>query len=289
MAAFFAISSAFLYALTNTAIRLGLRYTDTITGVLISLVTGIVTSFILCFSSLSLDRVVNRATLFFIAAGILGPFLGRLFLFKGIGRVGLTIASTLYENKTLVPVLAAILLLGEKLTQTIIIGVIFMMAGTILISRDRSGGQIERKWSKRDLVFPLLAGACYGLSQVLRKIGINLLAEPLVAVLMQSLGAFLFTPFLLVGQGGVLRGLLKNKKAWAIFGLIGAVQVAAQWCLFVALEFGELIAVAPLTSLSSLFVLILASLFLRRIEKVTWTIALGAVMIVGAVILLSRA
>ena len=45
--------------------------------------------------------------------------------------------------------------------------------------------------------------------------------------------------------------------------------------------------VSLLSSLSTFFVLILTTLFLRKLEKVTWKIVLGAVLMVGATVILT--
>ena len=66
------------------------------------------------------------------------------------------------------------------------------------------------------------------------------------------------------------------------------------WCkwrlsgvFFAALDLGSVIVVSPLTSLMTFFVLILAALFLRQVERVTWKIVVGAVLIVGATTILT--
>jgi uncharacterized membrane protein len=99
MRAFFAICSAFLYALSNVIIKIGLRYAGSLTAVLISLLAGIAVSFFLCALVGNLGQLMNRAVLFFMFAGIVGPFWGRFFLYKGVDRLGISIASPLYETK----------------------------------------------------------------------------------------------------------------------------------------------------------------------------------------------
>jgi uncharacterized membrane protein len=160
MAAIFAITSAFLYGLSNVITRIGLQYANILSAVLITLLSCVISSLILCFFFTSLNQFLNKAVLFFLAAGIIGPFWGRFFLYQGIDRVGTSIASPLSETKPLFSAIAAVLVLGEKLTSSIAFGVLLMMVGTATISGEQSGGQIEKKWSKKDLIFP--ARADYG-------------------------------------------------------------------------------------------------------------------------------
>jgi len=287
MSAFYAIASAFLYALANVITRLGLRYASTSSGVLISLLFGFGSVFIYCLFATSLDQYLNRGVFFFLAAGIIGPFLGRLLLYVGIERVGTAIAATLYEDKLLFAVIAAIIVLGEALSFPVLLGLLLMTAGTVIVSLEKSGGQIESKWSKKDLIFPLTAGACYGVSHALRKLGLNITPSPVVGVMVQNIGAMAFVPILVLTRMNQENILSNNKNAWLLFGLVGILQVLAQWCLFKALEIGQVVVVSPLSSLSTFFVLILTALFLHRLEKVTWKIVLGAVFVVSATLILT--
>ncbi len=183
--------------------------------------------------------------------------------------------------------MSAMLILGERLTYPIAAGLFLMIAGTVVISFEKSGGRIDKGWSKRDLVFPLAAGACYGLAQVFRKIGLNILPTPVVGVMVQSTGAMALIPLLALGRKRQNEGISNNKRAWFIFSVVGMLQVLAQWSLFKALDLGRVVVVSPLSSLSGFFALLLTALFLRELEKVTLKIVFGAVLIVGATLILT--
>lgn len=287
MSAFYAIASAFLYALANVITRFGLRYASTSSGVLISLLFNFGSVFMYCLFATSLDQYLNKGVFFYLAAGIIGPFLGRLLLFVGIEKVGTAIAATLYEDKLLFAVITAMIVLGEALSFPVLLGLLLMTAGTVIVSLEKSGGQIERKWSKKDLVFPLTAGACYGVSHALRKLGLNITPSPVVGVMVQNIGAIAFVPILVLTRMNRENILSNNKNAWLLFGLVGILQVLAQWCLFKALEIGQVVVVSPLSSLSTFFVLILSALFLHGMEKITGKIVLGAVFVVSATLILT--
>jgi uncharacterized membrane protein len=287
MAALFAITSAFLYGLANVITRVGLRYTSTSSGVRISLLFNFVIIFAFCLFYTSVDQFFSRAFFFFLAAGIIGPFFGRTLLYKGIDRVGAAISSTLFEDRPLVSVFAAMLILGERLTYPIGAGLFLMIAGTVVISLEKSGGRIDKGWSKRDLLFPIAAGACYGLAQVFRKIGLNISPTPVVGVMVQNIGAMALIPLLALPGKRQNEGISNNKKAWFLFCVVGILQVLAQWSLFKALDLGRVVVVSPLSSLSAFFALLLTALFLRELEKVTLKMIFGALLIVGATLILT--
>lgn len=287
MSVFFAIFSAFLYGLTNVMVKIGMRTSNTSSAIFISLLGSFFSVLIFSIFYTSFNEYLTKALFFFLAAGIIGPFIGRILLFKGIDRVGAAISSTLYEDKPFFSVLGAMILLGETLTPAIGLGVCLMLAGTVIVSLERSGGQIETEWKKIDLLIPMAAGACYGMSHVFRKMGLNITPNPFVGVMGQNIGAIAFVP-LLVFPGKNQKGAIsKEFRIWIWFLLVGFLQLVAQWCLFEALELGSVVIVSPLSSLSTFFVLILTTLFLRKLEKVTWKIVLGAVLMVGATVILT--
>ena len=111
--------------------------------------------------------------------------------------------------------------------------------------------------------------------------------SPAVGVMVQNIGAMACVPFIALSGANRNRDLRIGQRGWIIFGIVGLLQVLAQWCLFKALEVGEVVVVSPLSSLSTIFVLLLTALFLRRHEKVTPKIVMGAALIVVATLVLT--
>ncbi len=152
---------------------------------------------------------------------------------------------------------------------------------------EKSGGEGEKKWSKKDLIFPVMAGAAYGLSHVFRKIGLNTNNEPILGLAIQNLAAVSFPLLFVFLRKGRGRGAWNNKRGWVIFALAGLLSIGGQTCLFYALSMGEVVVVSPLSAISPLFVLLIAVIFLGKLEVVTWKIILGAISIVIATVLLA--
>jgi len=163
-----------------------------------------------------------------------------------------------------------------------------MLAGTIIVSFEREGGQIKKDWSKIDLLFPIAAGACYGASQFLRKMGLNITPDPAIGVMVQNIGAVLLLPLFSLPRKRLSGSLFSKKTSvWTLFLGIGFLQALAQWCFFKALDVGSVVVVSPLSALNTFFVLILTALFLKKIERVTPKIVLGAVLMVAASIIIT--
>jgi drug/metabolite transporter (DMT)-like permease len=71
--------------------------------------------------------------LVFIAIGIVGAYLGRTLFVKSVDQIGATRAQL--NTSPLVTVVLAALLLGERLTVTVLAGVILIVSGIFFIPR----------------------------------------------------------------------------------------------------------------------------------------------------------
>jgi uncharacterized membrane protein len=287
MAELLAICASFFWGFSYIISRVGLRHSNVLSGVFITSLSGICYSLVMSLLCIDLAVFANRAVLYFIAAGVIGPFFGRMFLYMGLDRVGASIGSPLAEIKPLYAAIGAVLFLGEGLSLSIVLGTLLIIGGVITISLEETGGQIEKKWSKSDLVFPILASVCFGILHVLRKLGLNGIPVPIAGVTMQNASALLLFPLLGLTQRGRHRLALDDKRAWIIFSFSGLSMFLAQVCVFFALDLGQVIVVSPLSSLSPFFVLLLVRIFLRELEKVTWRIVLGVVLTVGGTAVLT--
>ena len=287
MAAILAIGSAFFWALSYIVSRVGLGRSNTLSAVLITMVSSLFASLVVSLIMIPVELFFNGAILYFIAVGFIGPFVARFLLFEGIDRLGASITSPLVQVKPIFASIAAILILGEKLTFSIALGTFLIILGAAGISSEQSGGQIVKKWSRKDLIFPILAGACIGLAEVFRKMGLNSIPEPLVGVTMQNATALIFFPLFALIQKNRQKLVLNDKKAWLTFGLAGLFIVLGQLCIFCALDLGSVVVVSPLSSMTPLFVLLFVGIFLRKLERVTWKIVLGSGSIVGGLAVLT--
>ena len=287
MAATLAIAAAFLYGLAMITAQIGLKDTDTFSGALISMIFSVIGSLFLFIFYVPISHFANWGLIYFIIAGLSGPCMGRFLLFIGINRVGSSIASTLYSIKPLFSAIAAVLILGEHLTTGIAAATVIMVGGLAIVSFEESGKRIESSWSKKNLIFPIMAGAAFGLAHVFRKIGLNINHAPLMGVVVQNVTALSFSMIFALLKKNHQQVTVNYPKAWVVFGLSGIFSVLGQLAMFHALNIGSVIIVSPLSAISPLFVIVFAGIFLRKVERVTWKIVLGAVLIIGGTFMLS--
>jgi drug/metabolite transporter (DMT)-like permease len=253
----------------------------------ISLLSLLGTSIVISLIIVPINQFANRAALYFIAAGVMGPLIAQFLLLVGIHRVGASIALPLHGTRPLFSAIAAVTILGESLTPSITLGILLIILGAAAISLEESGGPIEKKLSRKDLIFPVTAAALFGTAHVLRKLGLSVMPSPIIGVTLQNAAALAFLPLLTLAQRNRQRVIWNAKRAWFIFGLAGLSIFISQLTMFYALDLGQVVIVSPLISLSPLFVLVLVGIFLRKLERLTWKIVMGAALIVGGAAMLT--
>jgi drug/metabolite transporter (DMT)-like permease len=287
MAIALAIASAFFNALSNIISGIGLRHYQPFSAVVINVLSMVGGAVLISLFTASPDQFLNKAAIYFAISGLMGPLISRFFLFIGIQRIGASISLPIHSTRSLYGVIGAVIILGESLTPPVILGIILIIIGLATISLEESGGKIEKNWSKKNLVFPIMAAILLGSAHVIRKIGLNIMPNPIVGVTVQNTAALVFLPLLGLTQQRGQRVVLNEFKAWIIFGSSGLTMLISQLCLYYALELGRVTIISPLVSITPLFGLVMVPLFLRKLERLTWKIVMGALIIVGGTSILT--
>ncbi|MEE9256999.1 MAG: DMT family transporter [bacterium] len=284
LAAAFALITAALAGPISVTIRRGQAYGNAATGVVIGLIVNLP---ILIGATAILWEPAwwnPRAAYWFILLGLAGPALGRVFMFQSIHHLGVARAMPLIATLPLTTAVAAYGILGERPGPYIWAGTVLIVAGCVsLIRKGKAGGA----WDRRYLWIPLLSVAGFTAGNIIRKVGLTVAPSPLFGVTVTYTSAllflFLFRRFLPPAH----RPDLRWGKAWVFYGVCGIFNTSALLMRFSATRYGDLTIVVPLFAMSSLFALLASWLFLRDLERITWPIAAGAVLIVSGAALVA--
>ena len=132
--------------------------------------------------------------------------------------------------------------------------------------------------------FGLIAGICYGAWSVIAKTAIRDYDIPplLFAAIAFFFGTLMFAPVLAYDAPRAFR---LSKRALGWFALSGVGSGAAIVALSFGLEKGDVTVVAPIVSISPLITLVLVRIFLERLERVSPTLVIGALLIVSGTVL----
>lgn len=224
----------------------------------------------------------------FALGGLLTPGLVRLFYYNGLKRIGTSVNSSIFSVYPLYTALFAVLFLSEILTPGNWIGVISIALGVVFVelgSRRTNNGE---KPVTKSLIFPVLGGLTLGMSAILRKVALDVFNAPVLGVAVAYTFSFLLYGVMLMVSKST-RTELSLKRDLRLFWLAGVGQ-ALSWVLsFYALSFEKVSVVTPLLSVEPLFVVLLAYLYLREQEKLSFGLIAGIVLTFFGVVLVTIA
>ena len=276
-----ALTSALLTAAATILVRRGYRDYGPYTAMWMSVAVGTVCLWggVLATGGVGAPSLAGIA--YFALAGLIGTVAGRLLRFMSIETVGASVAAAVGNLSPLVSTALAVVVLGERVTATILLGTVVIILGTTLLSSSGRGFAVRPS----KLALPLMSAACFGVVAVLRKVGLGGMA-PLPGFAVNVTAAFVaFTAFLVASrQTGEMRC---RGRSLVYFAAAGVAENVGVLMLVFALSIGTVSVVAPLASVSPIFVLVMSFFFLRGLEILTARIVIGTLMIVVGVWLLT--
>ncbi len=283
-AEFFALSSAFCFALHSVLIKKGLRYSTPETALITSLVINMIVLWGFSLLYVPLEFLTNPGILIFVLVGLFQPGLTRFLTYKGIENIGVAVTDPIRATTPMFSALLAILLLGEQMTLPIFSATLLIIAGITLLSYRR--GAIK-KIRNVYIFYPLLASLLAGFSQILRKFGLGAVPHPFLAAAVTASVSLVVSLLTLWISGKKKETFLLNKECLPFYLTAGITVSVAMVSVYYALHLGKVTVVMPISSIGPLFALTLSAIFLRDLEKVTIQIVLGAGMIIAGVLLIT--
>lgn len=278
-----AIVAALFFSVSTLLVRARVREASPLIALALSLSVNVVVlwAISLVWYDVTVDLWQWR---YFIVAGTLAPVLGRFFNYSGIDALGVNISTPITYANPLVSVTLALAFLGERITALGLLGGLLVIAGGVLLGTVRGDGQVSFK--RRYLVLPVLAAVFYGSSHIFRKLGIDLVNEPVLAAAVTTTTSWSLLVVYLLARSS-RQELAVSRQAAGFFGLAGLATSVAIPTLYLALRLGQVVVVTPIMNASPLFVLALSYVFFRGEELFTPRVIAGTVGVVAGVILLS--
>ena len=224
----------------------------------------------------------NAKYLWLLAAGVFHPGLFLIFFLIGIEKIGVSRAAPIKGSSPLLGALLGMIFLQERPTWVHLAGLVMVVGGIgLLTSRNPHG-----RWKRADTAWPAAAALSFGAGSLLWRKGLDGLPDPLAATFVGVLASFI-----VVGGYAMLTTRTAPSSAAeskGMYFLISGLTTGCGMYLYVrALQHGEIYRVLPLVQMSPLFTVALSMLFLRRMEKVTWEVAAGAVITVAGAVLVA--
>ena len=204
---------------------------------------------------------------------------------KSVDQIGATRAQLVNNTSPLVTIVLAALLLGGRLTATVLAGVILIVSGIFFIPKAEV--EASRAPAKRMLTLAsILATICYGLVPVMKKFATDRGGSPMLGALtIHATGLVL-----LLSLGSLLKIELKCKGsrclAFLCFVFAGALQGIGSVFTLNALLYAPASVVAPIWNTQPIISFFVARVTLEGIEVVTYRDGIAAALVVIGVLVM---
>jgi uncharacterized membrane protein len=286
MAIALALLSSFLISITTIIMKKGIDRTNPTSAMLVVTLVATLIFLVISIPLIHVDHLKSRAFLFFILAGIFSPALVRWLYFISLDRIGPSVSSSLLSTGPAFTAILATVFLKEKLTVYIGLGIVLIITGIIIFERDinTNGRFVVRK--RQDLIYGLLAAIFLGLAIVFRKMGLNMLNEPLFGLTVGFVTSLVFYSLMCMSSKRMRASISLTRSDVFYLSWAGAFLTAGWLALFYALSHGDAVIVAPLASLHSLIVVGMSYLFFKDMERITFKTVLGIIIVLIGVLLI---
>lgn len=223
----------------------------------------------------------------YAAAGLFSFVGGRTLLFMGVRAMGAGRASVFRVASPLVTVFLAVALFSEVITWKTALGIALILAGLLATTMDpgRRGAETDSSpW--RGLGLGILIACSFGVADVLRKLGVVLYDDPIVATAVGAVMALtVFAAYTLI-KGNVREVVRQDRSVVPFLVLSGLASGVAVLTFFVSLRTVPVSIATPLVGTQSMFAILFSHLLDRGGEAITWRLwAACAVVIAGAAVL----
>jgi drug/metabolite transporter (DMT)-like permease len=282
-----AVVSALGFGSAGVLARLGMQNIRPIPSTLISAIASFLpaAALALIFALSDIKSLPAIAFLFFLGHGALTYLGGRTQTHISINLIGAARSSPFIGASALFAAIFAIAFAGEQLNPLLALGTLSVVAGLAL----SSGGDLsQQSWrlDRQSLLGYLLAlgaAASYGGSNLAAKMLSQEFGSPLVVAAFGMLfGAIVLAP---IAGRDALAGLRTARAGLGFMALSGLASATAVIALYFALLYSDVVVVSPISSTNPLVTLLLAHLFLGRLEQVNRWILLGTLLAVLGVVL----
>jgi drug/metabolite transporter (DMT)-like permease len=278
----FGILASLCFAAASLLAQRGLYIVPTPWGAWVTLVTNTVFLLAFHFALYPNAPIFVLDNLTFVAVGLFVPGMTRVLTFRGIRTMGSAITSTIVNTTPMFSTALAVVVLEERPGPLVLAGVVLIVGGLAIISWEGA----QRSWKRTELIFPFLAALLFAMKDVTVRWGLGGSGSPVLAA---AIAAFTSTVeiFLINRYIHKEKFALPPKQVIHWFVGSGLFTGGSFLFMFLALNMERVSIIAPLINSYAVFVLVLAPLIARQIERVTLRKAAGAVLVVAGIFLIS--
>ncbi len=212
--------------------------------------------------------------------------IARVFNYTAVSMVGASRATPMGAIQPLFALVLSTIILGEAPTTIGAIGTVSVVAGLVLVIKGGAATRDENSGtSVRSLGYFLAAGAAIAFAirdTISRSLVSDTLSPLIAAAFALTIGAAMLFTFTYRDAIRSIR-TVPPKYLW-MCAAIGVLQGLAVTAVFLALSRAPVTAVSPLIASSPIITLVLAHIFLQRLERINSMLVAGTLLSVGGII-----
>ncbi len=275
---FFAFGSALFAGITAILAKIGVKNTDSNVATAIRTVVILLFSWLMVFvagSQSTIFSVSNKTFIFLILSG-LATGASWICYFKALQLGDVNKVTPIDKSSTVLTIILALIILGEAITVTKLIGIAGIGIGTYMMIARRNPETGNVKGSKLWLIYAALSAVFASLTSILAKIGIQGVES--------NLGTAIRTIVVLVMAWVVVfitrkQGEIKRiDRKSLLFMCLSGITTGLSWlCYYRALQDGQVSIVVPIDKLSIVFTVAFSYFLLK--EKLSIRAFAGLVLI----------
>lgn len=280
-----AIVGSFALAAQSLSLRVGThegRVGDAVVvGLAVNVFVVVPTALVLYYPDYGLTPVSIAS---FVAAGLVGTLLGRVFYFGGIAKAGASRAEAIKASQSFNAALLAVIVVGETLTMAHLGAIVLIVLGLALLATESADDPLTgEKIGWVALAYPLAGAFFFGLEPVLAKVGFAEGTPTLVALSLKVTAAGVgFLAYLAYRDELPTRRSVGSNLRW--FLAAGVANTTFIVAYYTGLSVSPVNVVVPIIQTSPLLVVVASAFLLRRHERVSPRLVVAAVVVVAGAI-----
>ncbi len=295
-----ALLSAVCFAATNICTRRGvLRVRNAPLGGYISVFVGpplFLLVAVLLGDLHSIGAFAWKGYLWLAVAGIIHFVAGRSFNYLSVRYLGANMASIFAASSLVYTVLLGFFVLGEHITQNMVIGSLLIIVGPALLAwsphHENPGSKVESadspRLSPKGITAGLVTGIFFGSSSLFIKWGLGEGGSPLAGTFISYTSAALILGMTMLNPTRKDEVVHMERRALLWFMFSGVFASLAQLFRYTAMKLSPISVAGPLIQTSPVFLLVLSLALNRKIESFRIKVVLGAILVVIGAVMLSR-
>ena len=268
--------------------RIGMQRMSPLSSTLLSVLVSFCPTALLAlvFAFSDIRDLPPMALIWFFSLGVLNFLGGRTSSYQAIGRIGASRTAAIQSTAEVFAAVFAITITGDRPHFVVLLGTFIVVLGlTTALGNSIREGVSNNRGALIGFGLALVAAASYGGTNVIAKELTEEYGSPLmVSALGLLFGIILLSPLSGASTIREVKALKGNPMFALAAGLSGLAAATGVIALYFALQRSDVTVVSPIVSTNPIFTLILAQVFISRMEDITRWLFLGVVITVAGVI-----